>query len=805
MSKIEKMSLAEIIDQIGLCLTEDAVYDIWEEDAVPERNVFNPRGVPVSEKLKDRIFVSEMINNNDGEALSRFLHGHESEINKIKLALNMLETYETALERRAVPPEKVKAFESNISVIRKLLKDVDEVFIYCSRDEETGRIESLKIVSTQIEAKGGKRFRRAKNNQKLREIEEKKELVKIIEQVSPNVISFISTYSPEVANEIISVINYNTALEELNGDKDLLTSMCENGEFKEFIKTIERSKFAPAMDKILRQHIEQLDIDKLLLCAGSGFIEAINAREIPEEDLPEIYSRLQIIQKNLKKNASITIKDINNQTLTYDMRDFTSEMQRFIVSDGKIEYLTTEKCVEIREGLAGGSVFLYSLRPEEVEALQLSPQDKKLLLEVFPENYIYFLRKGELVHSREYMLKNIINSNECSQELLKLLCETADLTTEEIHQLFDKGIISVADLDSIKELKKDLISHDKLFEKYRQYRDSDQNHKEENRIELERYALAYRTIKLLGKNDAEIEANAGKFIEAEGDDIESPDLINLYGLDIIPLKVAVDWGGEDIIEKLVQSEKLKPSDARYLRDTGLLDEKVLEKIFINNPNMSYSYQVALVCTVFDGQTPEEHEIKENLAQYYHIENGIINPSKRGVKGRKSNPSEPGKHPQQRVKMRDPGAKYNLLSNIDSGVKIEEGIIDGHIIFHYPNIDKGVVLIEKLHKISTNRETGLIEIRADNSAATYVILEEEFIKIKSALIQYGKIDRTQLTQRWFRNPGNWIAHIGNNSWEKGIKSRFDINPENPRYSDPKDLAKMEKLLLESSKSKDIGER
>ena len=80
----------------------------------------------------------------------------------------------------------------------------------------------------------------------------------------------------------------------------------------------------------------------------------------------------------------------------------------------------------------------------------------------------YFLRKGELVHSREYMLKNIINSNECSQELLKLLCETADLTTEEIHQLFDKGIISVADLDSIKELKKDLISHDKLFEKYRQ-------------------------------------------------------------------------------------------------------------------------------------------------------------------------------------------------------------------------------------------------------------------------------------------------------------------------------------------------
>lgn len=30
-------------------------------------------------------------------------------------------------------------------------------------------------------------------------------------------------------------------------------------------------------------------------------------------------------------------------------------------------------------------------------------------------------------------------------------------------------------------------------------------------------------------------------------------------------------------------------------------------------------------------------------------------------------------------MRDPGAKYNLLSALDKDVRIEEGIIDGHMV------------------------------------------------------------------------------------------------------------------------------
>ena len=55
------------------------------------------------------------------------------------------------------------------------------------------------------------------------------------------------------------------------------------------------------------------------------------------------------------------------------------------------------------------------------------------------------------------------------------------------------------------------------------------------------------------------------------------------------------------------------------------------------------------------------------------------------------------------------------------------------------------------------------------------------------------------------PGHWVAHIGKDSWEREIKNRFNINASNSRYSDPKDLEEMEKLLFDSAHSKDIEVR
>ena len=313
--------------------------------------------------------------------------------------------------------------------------------------------------------------------------------------------------------------------------------------------------------------------------------------------------------------------------------------------------------------------------------------------------------------------------------------------------------------------------------------------------------MAYRNTELTGKNNKEQEEKAEEFMYELGDKIAPADLIPLYGLNIIPLKVAVDWGGKDIIAQLLRSEKLKPADARYLRDNGLLTAQDLEDLFKNNLNLSYAYQVALVSTIFNGQTLEEQNIREKLAQYYNIESVIGASSKKSNTGYKKVIRREGNERQQSLRMRDPGAKYNLLSALDNDVRIEEGIVDGHIIFHYPNIEDGLVLIEKLHKTTTNKGTGLIEIKADNESATYVLSEEEFIRMKSKLIKEGKVDRTELTQRWWvtRDPEHWIPHNGISGWERALKSRLGINEQNKRYS-PEDLSKIEQLFEASIESK-----
>ena len=127
-----------------------------------------------------------------------------------------------------------------------------------------------------------------------------------------------------------------------------------------------------------------------------------------------------------------------------------------------------------------------------------------------------------------------------------------------------------------------------------------------------------------------------------------------------------------------------------------------------------------------------------------------------------------------------------------------------MIFHYPNIEDGVVLIEKLHKITSNRENGTVEIKPDNESATYIMSEEEFIKMKALLIEQGKIDRTILTQKWWitRDPNHWIAHTS--GWEEALKNRFSINKENTRYSE-EDLSKIDQLITNSIKSKKMDAR
>ena len=811
---LEKMSVSEIISKTNLCFTPDSLLEIWLQniDNVKIKKTYiNPEGLNAIDLLRyhhNGSYPEELVDNM--VELKQFLIEHEDEIDKPKLLVVLIENYKQVLNDSVlmkVSPQRIELYKNCMKNARDLLKGIDRTIVFLKITEEAGQIEDLLIIDTNAEAQGKERKRKPENIERIKKFDFD-QLENIIGILEPADIQGKLAYKSGVGSSIRYLIEYNVLLKN-NNKRDFLKLINDYPLWRQQLDKLDKTEILKEMFPAILYYIEEIDIDKLLLVSALRYVQAMEEFRVDEKDNMEVFKVLQCINNELAKDAKVDYKK-NGVKVYYNKKTLEEDMQRFVTKGQDIKYFSYEKCEELKKEIIEGKCSLNDLELNSLEILQLSRKDIVNILKDNPENYMFFLKQENCPYEKEQILKDIIAKKECSKELLDLICEKTNITADEICELFDKDLISVGDLLGLKENFSSIITDKKLFEKYQNYKNKVDD--EEARIQLERYSLAYRNLELIGKTDIELEQKGEDFVTSVGEEIEQEDLIQLYGLDIIPLKVAVDWGGEDIIEELLENENLKPADARTLRDKGLLDEKVLERLFRTCKDMSYSYQVSLVYEVFDKQTAEEHAIRERLAQYYHIEQGLSTASKKKNFKKRKNEKENTNIPEDlyfydKIKMRDPGAKYNLLASFDKDVKIEEGIVDGHIIFHYPNIDGGTVLIEKLHKISTDRETGMIVIRADNESATYVMSEEEFIKLKGALIdEDGKIDRTVMTQRWWftRDPEHWIAHSGMSGWENSLKQRFNINEENSRYSEA-ELKHINDLMSKSIESKKGEER
>lgn len=785
MSRIDKLSLSDIIEHINVYFDNTNSARIWKDD------------VPLLIASQGK---QELDDIEDIEGLNVFVHQYGLYIDNIKFLVASIESYHNKLNDSNTSKIERERLQQGLENAKRLLSDVNKTYAFFDEDEQTNMIVTVTVFNTQEMCKEISRKDRNDNVQRLAALEKEIDFENITQSILRADVQYVITTNTDVGTALRYKIEYNSLARQLQNNAD--RKKLRNVDIGELSQRQSHGIFVKEINQTIKDNIEELDFDKLLLTSARNYLEIAESRIMKEEETKLLKERLEIIKRHIKRQ-NIKVPSTEERK-NYTTKELESDLKRFIVQGNKMRYLSKNDCEKIKSTLLEGRGSLNDLTVDIVEALDLKPSDISKLININVENYIFFLRQGKVIDSKEKTLKNIIKASHCSDDLLQLLCEKTDMTSEDVCDLFERGIISVTALKSVRKQVGTIITDEKLFAKYQDYKQNENSPEkaETARIQLERYALAYRNTELIGKTEDDIEEKGEEFITQVGENIQTSDLIPLYGLGIIPLKVAADWGGDKIIEQLLSSETLKPTDAKYLRDKGLLNEEKLEKLFKNNINMSYSYQIALVCTIFDGQTSKQQEIRERLAQYYNIENGIVNSSRKTTGNKNKNPrGEATEEVDRKIKMRDPGAKYNLLSSLDKDVRIEQGIVDGHIIFHYPNIGVGTVVIEKLHRITLNRENGLIEIRADNKSATYVLSEEEFIKMKPQLIHEGKVDRTELTQRWWetRDYEHWIPHLGIKGWEKAIKERFEINPENSRYSQD-DLLKIEELIAKSIESK-----
>lgn len=796
MNELEKMHISEIIDMTNLFLTPRSLFEIWKDEEVSDipENLSGHKILLKNPKLAEELAENEF-------QLYTFLINHDREIDKFKFVMTLLCNYKERLamsEGIQITPEEMDMIQKGIKGVKKLLKGIDRTIVHYNMANDGSKISHLTVLNAKEVLEGKSRKERNSNRKRLEALKVDADFVDIIQSIFATDVEYTIAYDTTIGSEIRYMIEYNTVMREY---KDRLDEIDTNLPVSKIASQIDRVKFVEEIADDLENHIEEINMDKLLLCSAYRYIEGMEQGWIKKDVAEELKRRLLIIRKHIEKNPKVTIYP----DISYTLKDLERDLTRFIGKEKNVTYLPKSDCEKLREMFLTGEITLNNLGRQTVLAIGLDNASLSEILRKKPDNYIFFLMGEKCPYNKNVILKDIVNAKRCPLDLLKLLCKRTDITSQEICDLFDKEIITVSDLRTVREAFGTIITDEVLLEKYEQYKTNSEQ--EDTRAQLERYALAYRNTEIQGKTPEEVQSKAETFITGVGEELEPSDLVELYGLDIIPLKVAVDWGGEDIIEELLQSGRLKPVDAKHLRDEGLLNEQILERLFKKCKQMVYSDQVSLVSAVFDGQTQEEQEIRERLAQYYNIESGMINSKgKTGTTKRKVLNKDQTEEPKRKIKMRDPGAKYNFLASIDEGVTVEAGIIDGHIIFHYPNIDGGTVLIEKLHKIKTNQENGSIEIKADNESATYVLSEEEFIKMKSSLIQDGKIDRTQLTQKWWitRDPEHWIPHNGVDYWERALMERFEISEENSRYS-LEDLKRIQELKEKSIESKKMEER
>lgn len=797
MSKLDKMNMFEIVQLTNLYLTKSNLDKIWKE-GTPLQII--EAGVKQLSKMEEE------------DKVMPFMGQFGLYIDKVRFLILTIDSYEQRLKENIDDVER-KNIEISLQNTRKLLKGINEIYIFYYRDNETSIIDDVKVFNIEEMAKGKSSNEKNDNAQRLEELKTKIDFRLIIQALLRSDIETTIIENPGIGRALRYKVEFNTLARNVD-DNELRKRLCKIDDIRELANKQSYKIYIPEIEKTLEQHIEDVDFDKLLLCCARSYVNCAEMGTIPPEEIELLRSILEIINNSIKrKNVKIPAYEGGD----YTNRQLTQDIKRFIVTKDKTCFINAKKCEEIKKNLLEGEILISQLTVDDLEpsedvsisifeALDLKLVDISAITKANPENYIYFFKHGKVADSKEVILRNIINANQCSQELLQLLCEKANLTAEDIYDLFEKGIISIEHLKLVRNKVGTIITDSKLFSKYEQYRACKEKAKDSEetkaaRTELETHVLAYKTTELSEKSDEELEDTGINFIEGQfGNDIQDSDLISLYRFGIIPFKVAV-IGGQNIATELLKNESLKKNDIICLKEEGILTKDFIEQLFKTDcPNMSYVYQLVILDVAFDSNTPEGQEKIEQLLPFLHIESGTPKTQKEGRKERRKTDSKP-KVDMKREKGRDPWAKLNLLNEIDKDVKIEEGIIDGHVVFHYPNIKGGVVLIEKLHTTKIDRTTGTIQVNADNETATYLMSEEEFIQMRDELIQEGKIARTQLTRKWSRphDPNHRLLHTGIIAWEIALLEHLEINQNNPKISKER-LESIRKLMVTSALSK-----
>lgn len=596
---------------------------------------------------------------------------------------------------------------------------------------------------------------------------EKQEKVKSIHNEDFREIVEDSVRSSVETNEILSLfkIQYGSAVYSailegiyiklfLDNNRMNVMEFKENlakGKIGEIIIQDERLtiEFKEMLTEYFFNNLQFIDKESLLLNAAARVIlglkiykgekiEGITLNSQKEDASEEVsIDFLRILSKVLKQqnyNANYSIISDNGEKVISVNKDY---LEQFLSRCTKKRYITDEEIEKIHNDITEGYL------TEDLEKRRIAKIDIQDLINA-SKSYDSKIEQEEK--------DRVLN---CAIEVAEYLKQSEKITDRQLLDMYLDGdinfeLISSVDINEFTE--ENYFSELKnLYIGMAYLANTD---KEKLAFErLSRFSKLYKKLNESGKVSIDEDEVAGGIIEFF--DIENaPDILSdLYGLEIVGLEKAIDWGGADVLLQEYKKGRLKPQEVRkFFEQDKVNNFNIIAKVISKIPDNGERFMV--IGSIFPEETEEDRKTREILLdECIRVSSGIKNNSAGG--NRKNGQGKAKKYCNH---ITDPFARISLIKALDDNYSFEM-TADGHAIVKLPTF--GEVIIEKM--LNNNRQPS-------HEAATFIMDEKYYNQNKFRIYKNQRIDRKEIGKEVAnKNVARIIHSVA--TWGADIKEHF----------------------------------
>ena len=308
------------------------------------------------------------------------------------------------------------------------------------------------------------------------------------------------------------------------------------------------------------------------------------------------------------------------------------------------------------------------------------------------------------------------------------------LDEQQIYQYYQQGILIPRDildlyindrinLDTIKQINEKLPEEQKINLELKEeelahlYQGAKKENRKDKKLDLimkyKRYGLLYQTLKRANLEENEKFESDKKILE-HIHNVGTEDIMELYKDNLLTLETVLQYGGNDLVKKLILQGDLRTNDARTYFETE--KENVSIEEILENPDMDETEKLILIYTTYgDNIEKREQLVKISLSAYASDIKGE-NTTNRNKKEEKT---KTGK----KDTTTDPYERWKLLALLDKNYSRK--YVGGYLIVKLHNTQK--VIIEKLY----GKKYG--EVEPGHDASTIGLAIEEYEKLEPELI------------------------------------------------------------------------